>query len=522
MIDLSWLDLLVIAVYLLSIVVLGLWVGRGERNATDYFLAGRSLPWYLIGLSFYASNMSGASFVGLMGAAYEEGMVVFNYEWTATVVLIVFALTMLPAFLRAKLFTLPEYLERRFDRRCRWSYAALTIATLLFIDMAGAIFAGSVVVTTLFPAIGLWQSSVAIALLTGAYTLFGGLRSVVVTDALQAVLIIAGAALICGIGLSEVGGWSGLTASLDSAQSNLFRPANDGFLPWPGIGGILLLGFYYWALNQYFAQRALAARSLREGQRGLLFAGLLKLPNLFLMILPGMVAAVLLPDLESPDQAFPALIARLLPEGLRGLILTALLAAIMSSLDSALNAAASLVTMDFVRPLRPALSGRALLRIGRLSTAVFILIAALYAPVIERFGSLFQYFQSTLAYIVPPVVAVYLGGLFSSRISAAGAFAGLTGGLAMGLALFLVKELLGLWGAIGLPDVHFTYMAMAIFALTLAIMTAVGRSRDGTTATTLARAQRSDLSAGSGGLADSRLMAAALALLLVVVLAALA
>ena len=523
MLDLTWLDLLVIAVYLLSIVVLGFWVGRGERNATDYFLAGRSLPWYLIGLSFYASNMSGASFVGLMGAAYEEGMVVFNYEWTATVVLIVFALAMLPAFLRAGLFTLPEYLERRFDRRCRWAYAGLTLVTMLFIDMAGAIYAGSVVFTTLFPAIGLWEASAAMALLTGAYTLVGGLRSVVVTDALQAVLIIAGAAMICAFGLSEVGGWSGLTAALDDSQRMLFRPADDGFLPWPGLGGVLLLGFYYWALNQYFAQRALAARSLREGQRGLLFAGLLKLPNLFLMIVPGMVAMVLLPGLESPDQAFPALIARLLPEGLRGLILTALVAAIMSSLDSALNAAASLLTMDFVQPLRPSLSGRSLLRIGRVFTAILILIAALYAPAIERFGSLFQYFQATLAYVVPPVVAVYLGGLFSSRFTAAGAFWALAGGISTGLALFVAKEVLGLWVAAGLPPVHFTYMAMAIFVIAFAIMAAISRFAPAAAMESLPMARRSDLFGRAfGGWSDSRLLAAALALVLVGLLLALA
>jgi len=473
MAKLSSIDVAVVIFYLVAVIVFGLWAGRGERNATDYFLAGRGLPWYLIGLSFFASNMSGASFVGLMGAAYSHGMVVFNYEWTATLVLIFFALFMLPVFLRNRLFTVPAYLEARFDRRSRWAYAGFTILTLMLIDTAGALYAGGIVISTVWPDVDLWQTTAALALLAGVYTLFGGLRAVVYTDALQAVLMIGGAALIFGFGLQEIGGWQALTQGLESAQLRLIRPADDTFLPWPGILGVILLGFYYWTLNQYFVQRALAARSLDQSRKGALFGGLLKLPNVFLMILPGMIAVVLLPELDNPDRVFPAIAFELLPLGLRGLILSALLAAIMSSLDSALNAAASLLTMDFVKPLRPATSERALLTIGRGFTAVLIVLAALYAPLIERFGSLFQYFQSTLAYIVPPIVAVYLGGLFWARITSAGAFWGIVGGLATGLALFLVKEVGGTWNTPVLPSVHFTYMAMIIFCLSFGIMTLV-------------------------------------------------
>jgi SSS family solute:Na+ symporter len=472
-IEFSAVDVATIAVYVAAVLGYGIWVGRGERNAEDYFLAGRTLPWYLIGFSLFASNMSGASFVGLMGASYSEGLVVFNYEWTATLVLIFFALFMLPVFLRGGLFTVPEYLEARFDRRSRWAYALFTILTLLFIDMAGALYAGGIVISSAFPDIGLWQSSAVLAVFAGTYTLFGGLRAVVVTDALQAVLMILGTALIFFFGLKQVGGWDELMRNLDSARTHLIRPADDAFLPWPGILGVVLLGFYYWTLNQYFVQRALAARSLDQARKGALFGGLLKLPNVFLMIVPGMMAVVLLPDLDNPDRVFPALAFELLPVGLRGLILTALLAAIMSSLDSALNAAASLLTMDFVRPLRPQISGRALLATGRAFTVLLIVIAALYAPLIERFGSLFQYFQSTLAYVVPPIVAVYLGGLFWRRPNAAGAFWAIVTGLAAGVPLFVFKEVTGGWAAAGLPAVHFTYMSLAMFALAFAVMALV-------------------------------------------------
>jgi len=470
MVALSTIDLAVVFSYLAVVVAVGLWAGRGEHDAEGYFLAGRALPWYLIGFSFFASNMSGASFIGLMGASYSHGMVVFNYEWTATLVLIFFALFMLPVFLRARLFTVPAYLEARFDRRSRWAYAGFTILTLMLIDTAGALYAGGIVISTAWPQVDLWQTTAALAVLAGAYTLFGGLRAVVLTDALQAVLMIGGAGLIFWIGLGEVGGWQALTAGLDEAHLALVKPAGDGFLPWPGVLGVVLLGFYYWTLNQYFVQRALAARSLDQGRKGALFGGLLKLPNVFLMILPGMIAVVLLPELDNPDRVFPSLAFELLPLGLRGLVLTALLAAIMSSLDSALNAGASLLTMDFVKPLRPATSQRALLAIGRGFTALLIVMAALYAPLIERFGSLFEYFQSTLAYLVPPIVAVYLSGLFSARATAAGAFAGIAGGLALGLVLFLGQEVTGAWGALGLPAVHFTYMALVMFALTLAVV----------------------------------------------------
>lgn len=522
MIDIAPIDIAVIFLYLGVVLAIGFWAGRGERDAEDYFLAARALPWYLIGFSFFASNMSGASFVGLMGAAYQEGMVVFNYEWTATLVLIVFALVMLPTFLRTRLFTVPEYLEVRFDRRARWAYAGLTLMTLLLIDMAGAIYAGGVVITTAFPQVGLWETSIGLAVLAGGYTLFGGLRAVVVTDALQAVLMILGAGAIVWFGLEAVGGWSALMAQMGEAERRLFRPSGDAFLPWHGIGGVILLGFYYWTLNQYFVQRALAARSLDEGRKGALFGGLLKLPNVLLMIVPGMIAIVLLPDLGNPDRVFPVLAFELLPIGFRGLVFTALIAAIMSSLDSAMNAAASLITMDFVRARRPATSGRALLVIGRLSTGVLIVVAAVYAPLIARFGSLFQYFQSTLAYIVPPVVAVYFAGLLWRRMTPAGAFWGLVGGLGFGLASYLAKEVTGVWAGIGLPPYHFTTMAMAIFVLSLALAAGISLARpaplDGRTRETLFRA--ADLApdpraAGRPWWTDHRVQAAGLAMLMI-------
>ena len=272
-------------------------------------------------------------------------------------------------------------------------------------------------------------------------------------------------------------------------------------------------------MNRDTVVRMVGWRSLDQGRKGALFGGLLKLPNVFLMILPGMIAVLLLPELDNPDRVFPALAFELLPLGLRGLILAALLAAIMSSLDSALNAAASLLTMDFVKPLRPATSGRTLLAIGRGFTALLIVAAALYAPLIERYGSLFQYFQSTLAYLVPPIVAVYLAGLFSARATAAAAFWAMLGGLALGLALFLAQEVTGAWSLAGLPPVHFTYMALIIFGLTLAAVALVSLAGPAPKDLPAARFRWADLrpeaaAEGRGWHRDFRAQAAALALVM--------
>ena len=476
MTELSAIEIGILVAYLGVTYALALYYSRSDGSPNDvdnYFLAGRALPWYLIGLSLYASNMSGSSFVGLMGAAYGHGLTVFHYEWTAALVLLVFAAIILPVFLRNRIVTVTEYLELRFDRRARLVYSGFTLLTLLLVDTAGALYAGAVVLQAAVPGVDLWIACLLLSLFAGLYTIVGGLRAVVITDALQAIVLIIGAAVVAYFALDAVGGWTALMEKSSARHTTLLQPANDSFLPWPGILGVMILGFYYWTFNQYFVQRALAARSLDDGRRGALFGGLLKLPNLFLMIIPGMAAAVLYPNLASPDKAFPTLAFELLPAGFRGVVLAAMLAAIMSSLDSALNAAASLVTVDFVKPRWPSLGERGLIRVGRAVTAAIMLFAALYAPTIASYGSLFEYFQATLAYLVPPVVAVYLGGLLCRHFARGSGFWALVIMQPLAFALFLAKEATGVWASLGLPTVHFTYMAVAIFAATLGVMAAV-------------------------------------------------
>lgn len=468
-------DVAITVVYFVGVVAHGLWESRGKETPAEYFLAGRRLPWYLVGFSLFASNMSGASFVGLMGASYEYGLPVFNYEWTATVVLVFFALFMLPRFLSLGLYTIPEYLETRYDRRSRIAFSLFTVVAIVFIDTAGGLYAGGVVITTVFD-LSLGQAVGGLAVLAGVYTILGGLSAVVVTDTVQAVLLVLGATALFAIGLEEVGGWGELMRRLGEVggrRTALVQPPDDPFLPWPGIGGVLLLGFYYWTLNQFVVQRALGARSLEHGQKGALFAGLLKLPNLLIMVVPGALAVLLYPGLETPDMAFPALAFDLLPVGLRGLVLTAIVAAIMSSLDSALNAASTLVTMDFVHPSVPGASRKSLVRLGRALTGLFMLVAALYSPLIARFRTLFEYFQSALSYVTPPVVAVFLLGLFWKRANAEGAFWTLIAAVFVGGPLFLAKEVTGIWTGWGLPDLHFTYMGILAFLSGAALLAGV-------------------------------------------------
>jgi solute:Na+ symporter, SSS family len=456
-------DIAVIAVYSVLIVWIGVRVARHTSNTTDYFLAGRSLTWYLIGFSLLASNMSSTSLIGMAGSAYATGISVFNYEWMAAIVLIFFSLFVLPQLIASRVFTMPEFLEKRYDRRARFYFSGWTIVGNIFIDTAGALYAGALVLYLIYPALPFAASVGILAVLAGIYTVLGGLRAVVYTDSIQAVLLLFGAALISVLAFIKVGAWSAVTAHVDAGMLSLMQPATDPFLPWPGlVFGIPLLGFYFWCSNQFMVQRMLGAKNIEHARGGALFAGFLKLPVLFIMVLPGIFALVLYPDLLhleefTPDMIFPVLVFDLLPTGLRGLIFVALIAAIMSSIDSTLNSASTLVTMDFLKPLKTAWNEQRLLLAGRIITALFMLIAAAWAPVISKFPSLWQYLQSVLAYQCPPFVAALLLGIFWKQAGGRAAFWGLIGGHIVSMLLFVAVLILQL------IDLHFLYVAPIVF-----------------------------------------------------------
>lgn len=467
--DLHWIDYAIVLVYFVGVIAHGIYVSRKTDDSADgYFLAGRSLPWYLIGFSLFASNMSGSSFVGLMGGAYANGIVIFNYEWTAALVLILFAIFILPSFLKAKIATVPQFLEERYDVRSRRAFSIFTILAILFIDTAGALYAGGLVISNVTGLLNLWTAVAVLALVAGIYTILGGLSAVVVTDTVQAILLIVGAAVLFWLGLDEIGGWQELFVDVPDEMQSLILSRHDDFLPWTGLWGVVLLGFYYWTINQFVVQRTLGAKNLKEGQIGALFAGFLKLPNIFLMIIPGIIALKLYPDLETPDLAFPTLAFELMPIGVRGLIMAALIAAIMSSLDSAMNSASTLVVKDFVEPIWD-VSDERQVWIGRIVTGIVMVFGAIYAPSISGFESLFSYFQSSLSYIIPTIVVVYILGLFIPWLNGNGAFWTIMFGLVVGIPLFVVKEVTGLWADWGLPEIHYTIMStiMMVFGIAL-------------------------------------------------------
>jgi SSS family solute:Na+ symporter len=438
------------------------------KGADGYFLGGRRLTWPLIGLSFYVSNMSGSTFVALPGSAYDHGISAYNYEWMPAVILVIFAVFMLPLFLRTRVVTAPEYLERRFDGRSRTIFSAFLLLANILIDAAAALYAGATVMQVLFPGVPFWVTVATAALVAGLYILIGGLEAVVLNDTLQAGLIIVGGSVIGCMTLARIPSWEAVRAAAPPSALHLGLPASDPVMPWPGlVTGVLVVGLYFWCTNQFMIQRALGARSLDHGRWGALFAGALKLPNLFILILPGVMATVLYPRLERPDLVFPTLAFDLLPVGFRGLILAALAAAILSSLESIYNSASTLFTFDFAAKLKPGLSDARLVRTGRWATVAFMVLSAAWAPQITRFPTLWQYLQSVLSYVTPPAIAVFLLGMLWRRATPSAAAVTLAVGLPLGLAGWIANEIVGVF------SIQYLYASGVMFAVCCALMVGV-------------------------------------------------
>ncbi len=458
--SLSAIDGFVICAYLVGVIGLGLWAARRQKTAEGYFLASRGSRWPTVGLALLASNISSTTLVGLAGAAYAIGISTYNYEWMAAVVLVIFCAFFLPAILASRVYTMPEFLERRYGPSIRYYFSALTLFLNIVVDTAGTLFGGSLMFRMIFPHVPVWEIAAGLALLAGVYTALGGLKAVLVTEVVQAVVLIGASVFISTFAFDRAGGLAHVLASVPHEKVSLIRPPGDPGVPWTGlITGIPITGFYFWCTNQFMVQRVLSARSLDDGRWGCLLAGLLKLPVLFLMVLPGTAAILLYPHLDRADLVYPTLVFQLLPTGLIGLVVAGFLAAIMSSIASTFNSAATLVTMDFVARWRPGLSSRALVRVGRAATVLFMILAVAWVPVVESTATtLWQYLQSALSFAVPPVVALFFCGLFLPRANLAGARWGVAVGVVLGTVLF--------WGvqiAHVLP-IHFLVAAAIIFA----------------------------------------------------------
>ncbi|MEM9258921.1 MAG: sodium:solute symporter [Bacteroidota bacterium] len=457
------LDLVVIAIYFIVVLGIGLWIARKTTTGEDLFLGGRTFGWGIIGLSLFASNISTTTLIGLSGSAYSTGIVQSVYEWLSGVPLIVAAAIFVPLYLKSRITTIPEFLELRFDRRSRLFFSGITIFTSIVVDTAGGLYAGSLVLQLFVPDLVLWQTCFVLALVAGLYTAFGGLKAVVYTDAIQAVVLIIGCSVLTFLMFEQMNfDWGAVMASAPEDHFSVVRPLDDEGLPWTGrLLGVPFLGFWYWSTNQYIVQRVLGAKDIKNARGGVMLAGFLKIIPLFIMVIPGAMAISLLPGLENGDQVLPTAILTILPVGMVGLVLAGLIAAIMSSVDSTLNSASTLVVKDFidsrggVEPqvertldgevvqVSPGgrLTEKQIVNYGRFTTVILMIVAAVWAPMIQNFSGIWLYLQQMFSIIVPPVVVVFLVGVFYPRGNGAGAFWTLVTGTGIGVVLFLLGQL---------------------------------------------------------------------------------
>ncbi|GMV92410.1 MAG: sodium/glucose cotransporter 2 [Candidatus Hydrogenedentota bacterium] len=441
-------DLVVLLLYLVGIVVLGIWAGlrrRGDDRDSGYFLAGRSLRWPVIGLALFATNISTVHLVSLAQEGYVNGLAYGNFEWMAAFTLVVLALFFAPFYVRTRVSTLPEFLERRYSRASRDWLTLLSIVSAIFIHIGFTFYAGAVVLEGLF-GIDKMTSILLVAAVTGAYTIIGGLTAVVVTESVQTVILVLGAFMLTGIAYVRAGGWSGITATVEPHQLTMLRPAGDASgLPWYSVLlGYPVIGIWYWCTDQTIVQRVLGAKDETHARLGPLFAGFIKILPVFIFVFPGLICAALieqgeLPNtLEKSEQVYAFMIGNLLPAGLRGLVAAALLAALMSTVSGALNSAATLFSHDIYRRFVPDAGDRTLVTVGRIATFVGLVVAVAWSPWLGRYPSVFQGINAAICYIAPPITVVFVLGVFWRGASSRGAIVTLMAGSALGLAVFLL------------------------------------------------------------------------------------
>lgn len=503
-IGLSTIDFIIIIVYLVGIVFYGITKGK-QKNSEDYFLGGRTMTWPIVGIALFSANISSSTLVGLASDAYQTNINVYNYEWYAVVVLIFFAIFFLPFYLKSGVYTMPEFLERRYDRRSRYYFSFITVIGNVMVDTAAGLYVGNIVLKLLFPELPSLAIIIILAVASAAYTIPGGLNSVIQTEVVQAILLILGSCLLTFFAYEQLGGgWNLMMTKLDSMLSSgqvdfgsrveegkfipqnarevfsLVRPSNDEFMPWWGlITGVPLLGFYFWANNQFMVQRVLGAKNLNHGRWGALFAGLLKLPVIFIMVVPGTLALLLFNELDisslnyitpegpcgnlkdCPNLTYPVLLFQLLPTGVLGLVVAGLLAAMMSSVSATFNSASTLVTMDFIRQLRPGLTSKQLVRAGQVVTAILVVLAASWVPFIERVSdSLWDYLQLVIAFTSPPAVSTFLLGMFWKKASPTGSITSLLFGFS--IAIFMILSAVFEWIPV-INEIHFLGKASLMF-----------------------------------------------------------
>ena len=474
--NLSTLDLVVFISYCLLILFVALYVSRKKKGevqvADDYFLAGRGLAWWAIGSSIIASNISAEQFVGMSGSGYAIGLAMATYEWIAALGLIIVAKWFIPIFLERKIFTMPQFLEERFDKRVKTVMAVFWLLVFVFINLTSILYLGALTIEKVV-GIPIGYGILGLALFSVIYSVKGGLKAVAMTDVIQVVFLIAGGLITTWIALDLLGegegvvrGFSNLYTQTEDKFHLILDSSHPGYKDLPGlsviIGGLWVANLYYWGCNQYIIQRALAAKSVGEAQRGMAFAGVIKLIIPLLVVVPGIAAFALDAPLEKPDEAYPWLLSNLLPSGVKGLAFAALTAAIVSSLASMMNSISTIFTMDIYRSYKP--SSTNLVRVGKFSSFTAMLIAGLIAPMLAGLDQVFQYIQEFTGFVSPGALSIFLAGFFYKRATSNGA---LTAALASFVLSVAIK--------FAFPALPWMDRVGAVFILCCLIIVAMGK-----------------------------------------------
>lgn len=498
-------DFLIIGFYFAVILWIARWASMtktdAEFSSVDYFLAGKDQGWLVIGASLFASNIGSEIILGVSGAGARADMPTANFEILASLVLILFGWVFVPFYLRSGVYTMPEFLEKRYSRACRDYLSVVSILAYIITKISLIIFAGALVFEVL--GIPFWTGAIITVVATGFYTVLGGLRAVIYTDLVQAFILLLGTAAVTIFGLYQLGGWSELINTITVASQtegnppvnqffNLWRPMEDTDYPWTGmLFGAPILGVWYWCTDQYIVQRALSAKDVSNARKGALFAGYLKLLPVFIFFIPGVIAYALMQkgmisfSMDNADQALPTMITTFLPSGLKGLAIAGLLAALMSSLSSAFNSSSTLLTIDFYQKYRPNASEKDLVRFGRIATVILVILSLGWIPFMDALmgGGIFHYLQSIQAYISPPIASVFLLGLFFKWINARGAIVTLWTGFAIGV-FRLVAEFMSKEGSLVVAEggvleyflgINFLHFALFLFLFCSAVLMIVSK-----------------------------------------------
>jgi SSS family solute:Na+ symporter len=473
---LTTLDATVVIAYALGLFVLAQWVSREEgghqKDARDYFLAGGSLPWWAIGASLIAANISAEQIIGMSGSGYAIGLGIASYEWMAAITLILVGKFLLPVFLRHRIYTMPQFLEQRYDHNVRMVMAFFWLGVYIFVNLTSILWLGALAINTV-TGIDLTYGMVSLGVFAVAYSLYGGLKAVAFTDIIQVVLLVAGGLMIAWIMLDQVSGGTGvlagfseLTARVPEKFDMILSPDNPHYVSLPGIsvlvGGMWIMNISYWGFNQYIIQRALAAKSIHEAQKGIAFAAFLKLLMPLIVVLPGIVIFALDPTLDAPDQAYPTAMSQL-PAGVKGLVFAALLAAIISSLASMINSISTIFTMDIYRSVVAEARQKNLVIVGRSVAAIAMLTAMICArPLLGKFDQAFQYIQEFTGFFTPGIVVIFILGMFWKKTTPLAALAAAIGSAVLSFVLKMVWPSLPFIDRVGIVFLLCTGIAIVI------------------------------------------------------------